>query len=78
MKHLLYVQCKPNIRELSGPETKSLIFGFLVYPGVLLYPSFSYILVSLISGFCLFCFGKYGNTSYNAFYVQNAGLFNSY
>ena len=32
----------------------------------------------LISGFGLFCYGKYGNTSYNAFYVQNAGLFNSY
>ena len=34
-----------------------------------------YIRFSLISGFCL---GKYGNTSYNAFYVQNTSLFNSY
>ena len=32
----------------------------------------------LISGFGLFCLGKYGNTSYNVFYVQNTSLFNSY
>ena len=33
---------------------------------------------SLISGFGLFYLGKHGNTSYNAFYVQNTSLFNSY
>ena len=32
----------------------------------------------LKSAFCLFCLGKYENTSYNAFYLENTSLFNSY
>ena len=50
-----HLQCNPDLRELSGPEKKS-----------------------LISRFGLFCLNKCGDTSYNAFYVQNTSLFNSY
>ena len=31
-----YRHCNPDIRELSGPDTKSLISGFFLYP-VLVY-----------------------------------------
>ena len=56
VKSSLYIQCNPDIRELSGPWNKSLISGLGLFclgntgPNLGPIENLSYIQVSLISG----------------------------